>query len=99
MVAPLQDAIAEIHDAGVEAVLVDALEIDTTAGRQCAVASTEDHWPDEQGYLVDQPGDQRLRRGVRATDQEIPPRGGLQVTTVVVSTRVFAVIGAASDEK
>ena len=42
-------------------------------------APTEDDWPDEQGQFVDQPSDESLGCQVRATDQQIPTGGGLQV--------------------
>ena len=68
-----------MDDAAAESVLVDELEIGAGVGWQCGVAPTEDDWPDEQGELVDQPGDESLCCEVRATDQQIPTGGGLQV--------------------
>ena len=55
--------------------LVDELKIDARVVRQRGVAPTEDDRPDEQGHLVDQPGDESLCCEVRATDQQI--RSGL----------------------
>ena len=77
--ASLLKAVAEVDDAAAESVLVDELEIGAGVGWQCGVAPTEDDWPDEQGELVDQPGDESLCCEVRATDQQIPTGGGLQV--------------------
>jgi hypothetical protein len=96
-------SVAEVDDAAAEAVLVDASQIGVRVGRQSGVAPTADDWPDEQGELVDQPRDERLRRGVRTTDQQIPTGGGLQVeyragVEVAFEPR-FAVGGAARVEE
>ena len=83
--------------------LVEELEVGASAGRQCRLTPTEDDWPDEQGQLVDQPGDESLCCEVRATDQQIAPGGGLQVEyragVEVRSSRVFAVGGASRVEE
>ncbi len=68
-----------MDDAAAEPVLVDELQIDAHVGRQCGGAPTEDDWPDEQGQFVDQPSDESLGCQVRATDQQVPTGGGLQV--------------------
>ena len=60
-----------MDDTAAESVLVDELKIGARLGRQCGVAPTEDDRPDEQGQLVDQPGDESLCCEVRATDQQI----------------------------
>src|SRR5215203_5257863 len=72
-------AIAEVDDAAAEPVLVDERQIDPQVARQGGGAPTEDHWPDEQGHFVDQPGDESLGGQVRATDQQIHAGRGLQV--------------------
>ena len=54
--------------AGPEVKRFDELKVGARLGRQCGVAPTEDDWPDEQGQLVDQPGDECLCCEVRATD-------------------------------
>jgi hypothetical protein len=75
----LPKVVADVDDAAAEPVLVDELKIGARVGRQCRVAPTEDDRPDEQGQLVDQPGDESLYCEVRTTHQEIPAGGGLQI--------------------
>ncbi len=55
-----------MYDAAAAPVLVDERQIGARIGRQCGGAPTEDDWPDEQGQLVDQAGDESLRCHVRA---------------------------------
>ena len=92
-----------MDDAAAEAVLLDELQFDAHLGWQCGSAPTEDDWPDEQGQFVDQASVESLGRQVRATDQQIPTGGGLQVAyrggSKWRSRRVFAVRGAASVEE
>lgn len=68
-----------MDDAVAESVLIDEREIGARLGRQRGVAPTEDDGPDEQGELIDQPGDERLCCEGRAADQEIPLGGAFQV--------------------
>ena len=72
-------AVAEVHDAVAEPVLVDELQVDAQVGRQRGGAPTEDDWPDEQDQFVDQPSDESLGGQVRATDQQVPAGGDLEV--------------------
>lgn len=69
--ASLLKAVAEVDDAAAESVLLDELKIGARVGRQCGLAPTEHDWPDEQGQLVDEPGDESLCFEVRATDQQV----------------------------
>ncbi len=75
--------------------LVEELEVGARVGRECGIAPTEDDWPDEELELVDQPCHESLCRKVRATHDEIPAGGGLQVVyrpgSKWRSRRVFAV--------
>ena len=51
---------------------LEEYKITAPVDRPCGFAPAEDDWPDEQGHLVDEPGDERLRCDVRATDEKIP---------------------------
>jgi hypothetical protein len=55
-----------MHDAVSEPALVEKLQVDANATRQRGLPSTEDHGPDEEPALVDQPGLERLCREVCA---------------------------------
>ena len=61
-----RDAISETHDAVSEAALVEELQVDAMATGQCGLASTDDHGPDEEPALVNEPGIESLCREVCA---------------------------------
>ena len=56
------DAISEMHDAVSEPALVEELQVAAIATRQRGLASTDDHGPDEEPALVNQPRLERLCR-------------------------------------
>src|SRR3954468_353565 len=73
------EAVAEVYDTVGEPALVEELEIGAHVGRQCRLASTEQHGPDEQGTLIHQPSVESLGREVRTSHDEIAPGHGFQV--------------------
>jgi hypothetical protein len=77
--ASLLKAVAEVDDAAAEPVLVDELKIGACDGGQCGIAPSEDDWPDEEGQLVDEPGDESLCCESRATDQQIRTGGSFHL--------------------
>src|SRR4051794_16415100 len=73
------NAVAQLYDAVAESVLVEEIEVGAHVGRECGLAATEDHWPDEQSELVDQSGHEGRCREAGATHEEIPTGGCFQV--------------------
>jgi len=69
-----------VYDAVAESALVEESELGTRVGRERRVAPTEEHGPDEQVALVDQPGLESLRCEVRTSHHEIDSGRSLQVT-------------------
>ena len=67
-----------MYDAVSESALVEELEVGAHVGRQRRLAPADDHGPDEQLALVDQPGLESLRREVRTSYGEIAAGCGLQ---------------------
>lgn len=55
------------YDVVPESALVEELEVDPPVRRQRRLTRTDDHWPDEQLALVNQPGFESLRREVRTS--------------------------------
>jgi hypothetical protein len=67
-----------VYDAVSESALVEELEVGAHAGRQPWLAPADDHGPDEQLALVNQPGLESLRREVGTSYGEIAAGHGLQ---------------------
>jgi hypothetical protein len=53
-----------MHDTVFESALVEELQVAAIASRQRGLASTDDHGPDEEPALVNQPGLESLCREV-----------------------------------
>jgi hypothetical protein len=70
--------VAEVHDAVVESVLVEELEVGADAGREGRLAAAEEHGPDEELALVDQAGFEGPGGEVRPADGEVAGGFGLQ---------------------
>lgn len=68
----LPKPVSQVADATVESMHLEEYKITAPVDRPCGFAPAEDDWPVEQGHLVDEPGDERLRCDVRATDEKIP---------------------------
>ena len=66
-----RDAVAEMHDAVAESVLVKELEVGADARWEGWLAAAEDHGPDEELALVDQAGFEGLGGEVRPADGEV----------------------------
>ena len=83
------DAVAEVHDAVAESVLVKELEVGADARREGWLATAEDHGPDEQLALVDEAGLEGPSSEVRPADGEVAGGFGLQFSDGVGVEVVF----------
>ena len=68
-----------MHDAVVESVLVEELEVGADACGEGRLAAAEEHGPDEELAFVDQVGLEGPGREVRSADGEVAGGCGLQL--------------------
>src|SRR6516165_2943654 len=88
-----RDAVADVHDAVAESLLVKELEVGADARREGWLATTEDHGPDEQLALVDEAGLEGPSSEVRPADGEVASGFGLQFSDGVGVEVVFETSG------